>query len=356
MNTVRKFFCWLRRYLGVFLYDLPFIVLTAMRPSKPDVGIYPWIWLHNRGEELLYARNEKGVRCNWKTGSDLYVTKILPICGRLLYRKALRDFPIRLTQEPENLGPKQPEVSFIIGHRGMERLAILLATLQSIAGQKNCSIECIVVEHDVDVLVKSFLPSWVKYRHIPLTGENKAFSKSKTFNTGARVAKSNIIILHDGDMLVPEAYADEVLRCHEKGYDFVSLKRFIFYLSQISSQALINKRSVAVYPEIEAISQNLRGGGSCAISRSAYFEIGGFDERFAGWGGEDIEFLDRAKTLKIYPYEYLPIIHLWHTAQKGKWTVKAPGFSTYNKLAKISVPERIQYLRKQFQGDDVYRK
>ena len=39
--------------------------------------------------------------------------------------------------------------------------------------------------------------------------------------------------------------------------------------------------------------QNLEGGGSVAVDRAAFFAIGGFDEAFVGWGGEDNEFWER---------------------------------------------------------------
>ena len=231
MKTVAKIVDRIRPYLGVLFYDFPVVVLPAMRPSKPEAGIYPWTGLRNRGERLVNASKGIGVKCEWKNGSDLYVTRRVPGCGRMLYNKALRDFPIRFSRIPEKMEQEQPEVSFIIGHRGMDRLAGLLAVLESIAGQKECSIECIVVEHDSQERLKDLLPSWTHYIHIPAKEGEEGFSKSKTFNAGARAAKSKILVLHDGDMLVPQDYAKEVLRWHSDGYEFSSLKRFIFYLS-----------------------------------------------------------------------------------------------------------------------------
>jgi hypothetical protein len=353
MITIRNIVDRIRPYLGILLYDFPVVVLPAMRPSKPGAGVYPWIRIRNRGEKLVHASRGIGVKCEWKNGSDLYVTKRVPGCGRMLYNKALRDFPVRFSRTPENTDSKQPEVSFVIGHRGLDRVAGLLAVLESIAGQKECDIECIVVEHDSQERVKDLLPSWIRYIHVPAEKAHEGFSKSKTFNAGARAAKAKVLILHDGDMLVPRDYAREVARWHGEGCEFSSLKRFIFYLSKASSQSVIDQRSVDIVPEIEAISQNLPGGGSCAISREAYFGIGGFDETFAGWGGEDIEFLDRARTLNRYPYEYLPVVHLWHEPQEGKWTSKAPGFSTYNQLAGVPVTERIEVLRDRIKGEHV---
>jgi GT2 family glycosyltransferase len=64
--------------------------------------------------------------------------------------------------------------------------------------------------------------------------------------------------------------------------------------------------------------QNAEAGGSLAVDRETFFAIGGFDEAFVGWGGEDNEFWERAQSRKVWPYGYLPLIHLWHEAQPEK--------------------------------------
>jgi hypothetical protein len=48
--------------------------------------------------------------------------------------------------------------------------------------------------------------------------------------------------------------------------------------------------------------------------------MGGFDERFTGWGGEDDEFFDRCRSLNHYGFGHLPFIHLWHPPQAAKVT------------------------------------
>ena len=65
----------------------------------------------------------------------------------------------------------------------------------------------------------------------------------------------------------------------------------------------------------EVIVQNLEGGGSVATTREAFESIGGMDESFIGWGGEDNEFWQRAQTCRVWPYGYLPIVHLWRPSQ-----------------------------------------
>ncbi len=92
--------------------------------------------------------------------------------------------------------------------------------------------------------------------------------------------------------------------------------------------------------------QNLEAGGSFAITGKAYFEIGGFDESFVGWGGEDNEFWERAQTLKLWPYGYLPLVHLWHEAQLGKFDQQRQTAELFERRSAIAVEERIEELRR----------
>ena len=96
--------------------------------------------------------------------------------------------------------------------------------------------------------------------------------------------------------------------------------------------------------------QNALGGGSIAISRQTFFEIGGFDEAFLGWGGEDNEFWDRAQSRRVWPYAYLPFVHLWHELQSGKKSDQKPTLDLYKLKSQIPVWERIADLRLKLSG------
>ncbi len=92
--------------------------------------------------------------------------------------------------------------------------------------------------------------------------------------------------------------------------------------------------------------QNAEAGGSLAMTRTAFLAIGGYDESFVGWGGEDNEFWERAHTRRVWPYGYLPMVHLWHSAQPRKTDSDNPTLRRYEALSRISVDERIAALRK----------
>jgi hypothetical protein len=101
----------------------------------------------------------------------------------------------------------------------------------------------------------------------------------------------------------------------------------------------------------EAIVQNLEAGGSVAMARDAFFAIGGFDESFVGWGGEDNEFWQRALVRKTWPYGYLPLVHLWHAPQPEKASRKPVGARSLREIFMLPPERRIAALVRRKFGD-----
>ncbi len=332
-----------KQYMGALIFDLP-IYVSALYLKKKANYTHPWLWIRNRREVLMESQDGEGVKCDWLWTSDLYMPKVFPQIGRWLVNRTLNDYPIHLSDEPSDMG-KKPDVSFLIGHRGLERLPLLLMTLKSIAAQTKCNIECVVVEQDNERLIQDKLPEWVRYIHTPLPDKNMPYSRSWAFNVAAREAHADCLIFHDNDMLVPREYASQILKYYRKGYEFINLKRFIFYFTKTHSANILSERRPFLDRSPETIVQNLEAGGSFASDKDAYWEIGGFDERFVGWGGEDNEFWERANTRKVYPYGFLPIIHLWHSPQPEKHNDDKDSQKLHRKLSKIHVADRIQRLR-----------
>jgi GT2 family glycosyltransferase len=340
VDQLKNVFMRTKAVVGAIVYDVPsYLLLLSLKNRR-------YLSLCNRNERLEISPDGQAYRCDWQWTSDLYLPKVFPIFGRWLYRRAFRDFPIELKARPNVLETENPDVSFIIGHRGLDRLPLLLTTLKSIAGQRECRVECIVVEQDATELIRDHLPDWVRYLHTPLPDSGTAYSRAWAFNVGARAARSECLVFHDNDMLVPSCYARDAQYYHRMNYAFTNLKRFIFYLGKESIEKTIENESLNLKPPIESVVQNLEAGGSFVADKRAYFEIGGFDERFVGWGGEDNEFWERASTRKLYPYGYLPFVHLWHAPQPGKQNrSRAQGVQLYHTLRELPPKERIKRLR-----------
>jgi GT2 family glycosyltransferase len=261
----------------------------------------------------------------------------------MLMRRALAEHPVerlpgaRVSGEPV-------DITFLIGHRGRSRLPHLLATLESIAGQQGVNFECIVVEQDETPVVLADLPKWVRHLHTPPPAAGMPYCRAWTFNTGARHARGRVLILHDNDMLVPTDYAQEVIRRVDQGSEVVNLKRFIFYLGEDHTQKVFARTAALDAYAPATIVQNLEAGGSVAITAEAYRRIGGVDEGFVGWGGEDNEFWERAQTLRVWPYGYLPLVHLWHAPQPEKLQKAPVTLEYFRSRSSLPVSQRIAEL------------
>jgi hypothetical protein len=327
-----------RHKLAVLLKDWP----RYRRALSGQNSTY--LALCNRTERLESAPDGNGYRCDWQWTSDLHAPKYLPGLGLKLLRRALADHPIRRLPKPHTTSA-HPDISFIIGHRGMERLPHLLATLESIAGQEGAGMECLVVEQDWRERLPGHLPPWVRHLHTPPPTPDLPYCRAWAFNVGVRLVRGAVLVLHDNDMLVPADYAARILQHVRQGYEALNLKRFIFYLSEAHSRGVFAGTAEPTEWAPETIVQNLEAGGSIAITREGYERIGGMDESFVGWGGEDNEFWERAQTLRVWPYGALPIVHLWHPAQPGKYQANNPMLKHYQMLSRIPAQTRIERLR-----------
>ena len=318
---------------------------TSMRAAHPE-----YLQICNRGERLLAApEGDIGFDCDWPWTTDLNAPKHLPWLGRQLLKRALTDDRVALRDAP--VSPSEsPDISFVIGHRGAARIPHLLLTLKSIAGQSQANVECIVVEQDTESRLPSVLPPWVRYIHTPPPTTTMPYCRSWAFNVGVQHARAKVLILHDNDIVVPEFYAREAARRCAQGHDFANLKRFIFYLSEMHTTEIFAERAAFEQLAPLSIGQNLEGGGSLVTTRDAYDDVGGMDETFIGWGGEDNEFWERAQTRPHWPYSYMSLVHLWHPAQAGKGNRSNETLSRYYTLAQIDPAERIRILKVRGRG------
>jgi hypothetical protein len=331
----------MRQLAGVIVKDLPRYVSALARHGSRE-----YLRLCNRGEQLESAPEGEGVRCNWQWTTDLRAPGRLPPLASWLMRRALADHPVRGAAAPQ---AGTPRVSFIIGHRGEERVSHLQATLASIAAQEHVAVECIVVHQECGRALTA-LPAWVTVVHTPPSEPSLPFCRSWAFNVGAAHARGDVLVLHDNDMLVPVDYAAQISAHVDRGWEVADLKRFIFYLGERHTRDYFASKVALLGRAPYAVVQNAQAGASVAITRDGFERIGGMDESFVGWGGEDNEFWDRAVTLRTWHWANLPMVHLWHPSQPGKHEIANPTRARYQALSRIAPLERIAALRQRQRG------
>jgi N-terminal domain of galactosyltransferase len=300
--------------LGTLLLDRPRLAWPLFFPELARRLGRSWVDFRNRGERLVRSEAGPGVECPWRWSGDLNVARFLPPLGKRLLAAALADWPVRLPEVPATGPEADPRVSFVVGHRGQERLPHLLATLRSLLAQESVKVECLVVEQSRESVLAGRLPAGVRHLHTPPPAPDVAYSRAWAFNVGARAARGRILVFHDNDLLAPCRYAAELSRVLGQGYRVARLQRFIFYLGPADSDSVLAARGTPEGATPDLVRQNCEGG-TLAVERETYFALGGHDETFIGWGGEDNEMFDRCRAVRCYPYGYLPFVHLHHPPQ-----------------------------------------
>lgn len=323
-----------RQKIGAALIDWPRFEWNLRGISLPGRSSGHWTRIGNRDDTLRTGPDGVGIDRVGRWTSRLHGCAVFPSLGRRLLRRALEEWPIAFAPNP--VPASRPDVTFVVGHRGTGRIPHLELTLRSIAAQAGAVVECVVVEQSEKSDLDSILPSWVRHVHTPPPRRELPYSRAWALNVGVRLARAETVILHDGDMLVPAGYAAAILGVRRQGFEVVNAKRFVFYLSAEQTRRTLADGALRARGPLDAVVQNLQGGGSVAVDRAAFLEIGGLDEGFVGWGGEDDEFWERAHLRRVWPFGFLPLVHLWHEPQPQK---ADPDRSTAERLeARTRIP------------------
>ncbi len=146
------------------------------------------------------------------------------------------------------------------------------------------------------------------------------FNKGWGFNVGVRAARGEVLFFCDADLLLaPSALTTANNLCRRRALAVKPFDRLID-LNRPDTEAILTGAAPPDFDRNDA--SKLRGdheelcfcGGAFFIRRNFYHTIGGFDERYLGWGGED-----DAMTLKIQrmtselaALEGRAAVHLWH--------------------------------------------
>jgi hypothetical protein len=336
----------LRRKVGAALIDWPAYEWN-LRGRDAAVGGRHWTRIGNRCDRIEVGPGGRGARPGGRWTSRIHVCDVFPRLGGRLMARALGEWPVALadrpTADPLAAGRSDgaPDVSFVIGHRGADRLPHLSLVLASVAAQAGATVECVVVEQSANPEIAGRLPDWVRYVHTPIPA-GMPYSRAWAFNVGARATRGAILVLHDNDMLVPRGYAAEARAIRGSGYEVMNLKRFVFYLGERESHRVMAEKAIEGQPDF--VVQNLEGGGSVAIDRDTFFAVGGFDEAFVGWGGEDNEFWERCAVRAVWPWGYLPLVHLHHDEQAGKGRRDRATAALLDARSRVPAEERVREL------------
>lgn len=150
-------------------------------------------------------------------------------------------------------------------------------------------------------------------------------TRSAARNDAARKTDASVLVFADADTWCDvEQLADGVARVGDGlVYPYVKHLR----LNQVATAHLYETGQVTRSGQT-ILDQSL---GIVVCSRGVFDEVGGFDERFTVWGGEDRSFRFAVETLcgpsqRIDGFSY----HLWHPRGRDQWVRTAERKAMYD--------------------------
>lgn len=210
------------------------------------------------------------------------------------------------------------DVSVVIGFRdwGLQRLELAISSVKQSFGK-----------HKGEVILSDFgSTDQVKNQNLAVqlgakyvfTPREEKWSRARALNAGFAVAQGQLLVSTDADMVFsPSSF--------EKIYDVASSEGFhsAYFLQCRDLPEEMDDNWVAENPDEWAVMESRSRirprwgmGGMMAISFDGFEKIHGFDERLHTYGGEDLDFAQRARragyrTLWLDD-PAIRMYHMWH--------------------------------------------
>ena len=236
-----------------------------------------------------------------------------------------------------------PRVSLIIATYEWPQALDLV--LESARRQTWPNLEIIVADDGSGPDTARVIRNWRRRSRRPIVHvwqEDRGFRLARSRNRAAARATGDYLLMLDGDCLLFPRFVESHMRRAERGW-FTAGRR-CFMRRWISEQALRRRLPLQAWPKALLFPLLLLGGGTRAaqllpipqtranlearagdagqaqgcnlgIWRDDFERVGGFDERFESWGGEDTDLVLRlldtgVRRLTLQHAD--PVLHLWH--------------------------------------------
>lgn len=207
--------------------------------------------------------------------------------------------------------------TFVIGYRhNLERLNNLRRVLDWINGFGG--VEVLLIEQDTHSKIKHLN---LKAKHI-FTKSNMPYNRSWAFNVAMKWANSDIIVFGDSDLIMEPNQFIEGLKALQN-FEMVSPYHSVVDLTaQESNLPLENIININRPGRGETDNQKINiSGGIAMFRRDAIQRIGGWNEDFIGWGGEDDFQTMKVKNFLSWTELKARCFHLYHSRPQPdqKW-------------------------------------
>ena len=232
--------------------------------------------------------------------------------------------------------------TFIIAYRHkLDRLQNLRRVIDWILGFNG--VELIIVEQDKSPKLPAYSLKGFKYI---FTKSELPFNKSWAFNVGTKQSTTNAIVFGDSDLIMdPQEFINSVKLLEQ--YESVNPYTKVIDLEPQENGLHIEKLKMINRPgrgETD-IQKTPMAGGIIMFRKDSLFKVGGFDENFIGWGGEDD--YQSFKIKQLLTHIELPnrCYHLYHEKVKPDMMFYQRNLQLLNKLVIYTPQDTIKYIQ-----------
>lgn len=163
--------------------------------------------------------------------------------------------------------------------------------------------------------------AWLRSRHEAAGWEvvegdcDGEWNKPAAVNHAARRASGSLLVISDADVFVSPAHLDAAV-ARARHAPWVVPHRETRRLTEAATVKVLEGGDPRRLPTAAPVRVAGAGGGLLVVSAEAFWSVGGMDERFEGWGFEDVSFALALDCL-VGPHVRLdaPLYHLWHPRQ-----------------------------------------
>jgi len=182
--------------------------------------------------------------------------------------------------------------------------------------------------------------------HFSKNATSLLFNKSQAFNLGVKKSVDDSVILHDADMIMNCGYTKSIYEMLLE-YDSVHLSSKVLYLDKESTNRLNISHSMFDDYRYERLVDYFEGG-SLACKIKSYWDVGGFNEDFKGYGVEDCDFYYRLSNgSKFLRSDDFNLVHLWHSRQDGWASHHEENKLLGGRLSELDLNTRISMQKEQ---------
>jgi len=234
--------------------------------------------------------------------------------------------------------------TYIIGYRhNQERILNLRRVLEWI--QSFGGVEIVIVEQDSEPILPTF--SLVGFKYI-FTKSEHPFNKSWAWNVGLKNSTAKAVVFGDSDLIMDRQQFVNSLNMLNN-YECVSPYNVVLDLERGESFLPIESLNQISRPgrgETDNQKINLCGG-IVMYRRDSIYRIGGWSERFFGWGCEDNYQEYKTKGILTWYEMKGRCYHLYHSRGVADQNLYHKMIQIMNKLMSVSIED----TKKLIQGD-----